>query len=196
MTGVCPDPELKSRLPSPCKLSSPAHLPAAGLLREPQAAQHITNSAARALQGPRTPQDRGDPDSALPSAHRASDRPPPRLGNSQEHHPAPLRKSSCKQPIHTQQTGNSGICCVSRIQINLMGMEPCWCDCEVTAKPVNVLDEGHIHLQCPFPGGFLSMSSINAGTPETERELVPLLSPLLKQSCLFTKHPLWEEEGI
>lgn len=47
-----------------------------------------------------------------------------------------------------------------------MRMEPCWCDSEVAAQPVDVLHESHIHLQSPLPGGLLCVPDINAGTPE------------------------------
>lgn len=46
-----------------------------------------------------------------------------------------------------------------------MGVKSGWCNSQVTAEPVDVLDQCYVHLQAPFATGLLGMSSVYAGAP-------------------------------
>ncbi len=53
-----------------------------------------------------------------------------------------------------------------------MGVQSGWCDGQVTAEPVDVLDQRHVHLQAPLPAGLLGVTSVYAGAPETAQILL------------------------
>lgn len=180
MNKACLGPDLKPNLPSPSKLNSPGNFllhPDLGfVLGEQRTAQCVSNNAAKGTTVPKHTQGGRRPRLSVPLGPQS---PTCNLQRNISAAWATARlfrsttqlfqwgKPLCKPSTHTQQTGNSRICCISWIQINFMGMESCWCNGKVTTKPVNVLDKGYIHFQGPFAGCFLSMSCINAGTPET-----------------------------
>lgn len=74
-----------------------------------------------------------------------------------------------KSPARTQEAGDLGVSCVSRVQVHLVGVQPCGGDGQMTAEPVDVPDQGDVHLQGPLAAGFLGVPGIEAGAPGGKR---------------------------
>lgn len=106
-------------------------------------------------------------------------------------------RGSPKGP-HTQETGHPGVGGISRVQVDLVGVEPCRCDGQVAAQPVDVLHKGHVHLQGPLPGGLLRMSDINAGTPGAGEGEGPggVLSSRVRGGSSCRATPPWSGPGV
>lgn len=129
--------------------------------------------------------------------------------------PAALPTLPLKKPsIHTEETGNPGICCISWVQVHLVGVEASGGDGQVAAQAVDVLHQGHVHLQAPLARRLLRVPGIDAGAPGRaqgtaahsrcggqlhwehspthtwSRSWCPApYSPFLKQSCLMARIP-------
>lgn len=65
----------------------------------------------------------------------------------------------------TEKAGHTRISNIAGLQVHFVGVKSGRCNSQVTAEPVDVLDQCYIHLQAPFATGLLGMSSVYAGAP-------------------------------
>lgn len=72
-------------------------------------------------------------------------------------------------PGRTQEAGDLGIGSIGGVQVHFVGVQPCRGYGQVAAQPVDVPDQGHVHLQGPLAAGFLGVPGVEAGAPGGKR---------------------------
>ena len=65
----------------------------------------------------------------------------------------------------TEQAGHAGVRPVAGLQVHLVGVQPGRGDGQVPAQPVDVLDQGHVHLQAPLAAGLLGVAGVYTRAP-------------------------------
>lgn len=77
---------------------------------------------------------------------------------------------STSNPVLTQQRSHARISSITGVQVDLVWVESGRCDGQVTTQSIDVLDQGHVHIQTPLPGGLLGVTCVDARTSGVRRE--------------------------